>query len=54
MLPKSDDEVCVLVINITDKEKTFAEQLEKIISDINDGYMSGDGWSIGELEPEEK
>ncbi len=54
MLLKSDDEVCVLVVNITDKEKTFTEQLEKIISDINDGYTSGYGWNIGELEPEEK
>ena len=54
MLPKRDDEVCVLAINITDKEKTFTEQLEKIIADINYGYTSGYGWSISELEPEDK
>jgi hypothetical protein len=52
LLSSSDPHV--LVINITDQEKTFTDQLHRIIADINEGYTSGYGWSIGELEPEEK
>ena len=37
-----------LVIHITNKDKTFTEQLEAIISAINDDCTSGEGWSIGE------
>jgi hypothetical protein len=39
---------------LSSEKAIMSEQLEKIISDINDGYTSGYGWSIGEPEPEDQ